>query len=259
MTASEEEEPEASVIPTSEPSFVAEAEEPPFPAWLRPLDRFFPAVVTLFTTVTLYWVMSRAAMTAGGSPFSLVFGLYVVLGAITVFRLKARGELSHLRPRGGDLTFGALVTLLLYGSAYVFHVLVTAPGQPRYEWVLQIYLRLGNPFAEDRHWVALFAAAIGALEELTWRGGVTAALEERLGLGMGNLLGVALYASAHVATMWALSGAQGLNPVLLLASAGCGAVWSYLRFRSDQQLAPVLFSHALFTWSVVEFPLFGRG
>ena len=40
----------------------------------------------------------------------------------------------------------------------------------------------------------------------------------------------------------------------LLPSFGCGLGWAYLRMRVDR-LAPVLLSHALFTWAVVEFPL----
>lgn len=260
--AASEDELSAAVVPVpidDPPPTEAEDLAPePLPRWLRTLDRFFPAAATLLTSLVLYLVMSAAPGTEP-SPILWVGVLYVALGAVAVLRLRARGELMFLRPRGGDLTFGALVTLVLYGAGYVFHALVTAPGQPRFEWVLNIYLRLGDPFADSRFAIAIGAGLIGALEELTWRGAVTPALEERLGLLVGNVFGVALYAAAHVATMWALAGPKGLNPLLVLASAGCGVAWTYLRFRSDQQLAPVLFSHALFTWSMVEFPLFVRG
>ncbi len=259
MTEKKDDEELAAVLPlAAEPPVEPEAEnEEPLARWLRPFDRVFPAIVTILTMLTLYFAMA-AEPGSTPSPFLWVGVLYVALGGATLMRLRARGELMFLTPRGGDVTFGALVSLLLYGFMYVFHSLVTAPGLPRFEWVLNIYLRLGNPFAEGRYWVAIGAGLVGALEELTWRGAVAPALEERFGLLRGNVFGVVLYAAAHIATMWALAGPRGLNPLLVLASAGCGVAWAYLRFRSDQQLAPVLFSHALFTWSVVEFPLFVR-
>jgi hypothetical protein len=255
VSEAEDEELGGAAIPA--PNDPEPDDEIPLPSWLGPLDRALPLVVTLATAALLYFAF---AMPPGrGSPFLWIGGFYVITGTVTVLRLRARGELSILRPRGGDLTFGGLVTLLLYGSAYVFHTLVTSSGQARFEWILQIYLRLGDPFSDDRHWVGLGAAAIGALEELTWRGGVHAALEQRLGWLRGNVVGVALYATSHAGTLWALAGSQGLNPLLLLASLGCGIAWTYLRLRSDQQLVPVLWSHALFTWSLIEFPLFVKG
>jgi membrane protease YdiL (CAAX protease family) len=253
--AGDDEELDGAVIP-ADPEAEVEGEAP-LPSWLATLDRLFPAIVTVATAAVLYFAL--AAPPGRGAPFLWIGGLYFVTGGVALLRLRARGELWILRPRGGDLTFGGLVTVLLYGVAYVFHTLVTSSGQARFEWILQIYLRLGDPFAEGRLWVGLGAAAIGALEELTWRGGVHAALEQRLGWLRGNVVGVALYGASHVGTLWALAGSEGLNPLLLLASLGCGAAWTYLRLRSDQQLVPVIWSHALFTWSLIEFPLFVRG
>jgi membrane protease YdiL (CAAX protease family) len=46
----------------------------------------------------------------------------------------------------------------------------------------------------------------------------------------------------------------GPNPLLPAAAFGCSIVWCYLRYRTDR-LAPSVLSHAIFSWAVVEFPL----
>lgn len=188
-------------------------------------------------------------------PFLALGGLYALIGAVAVWRLQRAGQLHLIKPRSGDLTFGALVGFLLFGLAFAFHALFTSPGTPRAGWILHVYMVLGDPFADNRHLVAASAALIGLLEELTWRGFVTPLLEPKLGVLRANILSTLLFAAAHVPTMWALADADaGLNPLLVLAALGCGAVWSYFRWRMER-LPPVLLSHALFTWAVVEFPL----
>jgi hypothetical protein len=187
--------------------------------------------------------------------FATLAAPYVVLSAVAVARMRRRHEMFLLRPRGGDLTFGALVAFLLYGIAFAFHALVTSHGQPNSGWIIQVYLRLGDPLAETRHAVALGVAAIGMLEELTWRGLVTPVLEERLGALRGAALSTVSWAAAHLPTVWLLADpAAGPNPLLVLAALGCGAAWSYLRWRMER-LVPVLLSHGLFSWAIVEFPL----
>jgi len=188
-------------------------------------------------------------------PFLALGGLYAALGGAAIWRLRQRGELHLIKPRSGDLTFGALVGFLLFGLAFAFHALVTSPGTPRAGWIIRVYMLLGDPFAENRHLVAAGAALIGLLEELVWRGFVTPLLEPKLGVLKANVLSTLLFAGAHLPTMWALADSDaGLNPLLVLAALGCGAAWSYFRWRMER-LPPVLLSHALFTWAVVEFPL----
>lgn len=192
----------------------------------------------------------------GSTTLLVVLGAaYLVLGAVSVVRLRARDELSLLRPRSGDLSIGALVAFLLYGMAYAFHALVTAPGQAGEGWIVRVYLVLGDPFSDGRHLVAISVAVIGALEELCWRGLVFPALESRLGTLRAALLSILLFAAAHLPTLHRLADpTAGLNPLLVFAALGCGAAWTYLRWRVDR-LVPVLLSHALFTWAIVEFPL----
>ena len=189
----------------------------------------------------------------------VVAALYAVLSAVAVLRLRSQGELFRLRPRTGDLTFAAMVTLVLYGLAFAFHSLVTSRGEAHHGWIVRVYLVAGNPFSEQRHLVAGGIALLAALEELTWRGYVTPLLEERLGPLKGGALATALFALAHLPTVWLLADpVAGLNPLLPFAAFGCGAAWTYLRWRMDR-LVPSLISHALFTWAMVEFPLWGMG
>ncbi len=186
----------------------------------------------------------------------LVLGVpYLLLGVVAVFRLKQADALHLLKPRSGDLTFGALVAFLLYGTAFAFHALVTSPGEPHQAWVIRVYMLLGNALTDGVHLVAAAAALVGLLEELTWRGLVTPGLERRMGLLPANLLATLLFAAAHLPTVWTLSDPQvGPNPLLVLAALGCGGVWAYFRWRMER-LPPVLLSHAVFTWAIVEFPL----
>ncbi len=215
------------------------------------IDWFIPPLVAALVAAAFWFGGSR-------SGHGLLIGLgalYVLLGAFTVWRLKSNDEMRLLKPRAGDFTFAALVAALLYGLAFVVHALVTSPGEPKAAWVMRVYMLLGDPLSPQRYLVGAAAAVIGLLEELTWRGLVTPALERRLGLAKGNLAGVLLYAAAHIPTMWLLGDpTAGLNPLLVLASLGCGTAWSYLRWRMER-LPPVLLSHALFTWAIVEFPL----
>lgn len=215
------------------------------------LDWLIPPAVTALVAGAFWFGGSRS-----GQGLLIGLGaLYALLGVLAVWRLKSSDELRLLKPRGGDFTFGALVAAVLYGLAFVFHALVTSPGEPKQAWVMRVYMLLGDPLSAQRYLVGAAAAVIGLLEELTWRGLVTPALESKLGLAKGNVAGVLLYAAAHLPTMWLLSDpTAGLNPLLVVASLGCGAAWSYLRWRMER-LPPVLLSHALFTWAIVEFPL----
>jgi hypothetical protein len=64
-----------------------------------------------------------------------------------------------------------------------------------------------------------------------------------------------LFALAHVPTCFLLGDPTGgYNPMLVGAALGCGIVWGYLVKRTGR-LAPAIFCHAFFSWSVLEFPI----
>ena len=186
--------------------------------------------------------------------FALLGTVYTGLSVIAVLRLRARRETRLLRPRAGDVTIGAFVAAILYGLALASHLAITSKP-PAVGWVFQIYLLFGDPLSNVHLLVSAALGVIGALEELTWRGLVLPVLEERMGTSRASVTTAILYASAHLPTMFLLADpVAGRNPLLVIAALGCGLVWSYLRFRTER-LVPVLLAHGLFTWAIVEFPL----
>jgi membrane protease YdiL (CAAX protease family) len=223
----------------------------PLPTWVAPVAAL---VVTGATAGVFQYALAPDRQETRALFYGL-FAIYAVFGGLAVLRLHREGDISLVKPRSGDLTFGALVAFVLFGMTFAFHSLFTAPGTERHQWIVRIYLLLGNPFSDGRHLVAGAAALIGLLEELSWRGLVTPLLEERFGIVRGNVATTLLYAVAHVPAVFALGGGlAGPNPLLPLAALGCGAAWAYLRWRMER-LPPVLLSHAVFTWMVVEYPL----
>jgi uncharacterized protein len=181
--------------------------------------------------------------------------LYALLGALAIVRMRRRGDLrAALRPAGGDLTIGALVAALLYGAAMAAHLMVMPLGTPREAWLINVYLQLGDPRELDIHLVGAAVFAIAALEELVWRGLVMRVLAEPFGVQRAWLLSTVLFGIAHLPAAYMLRGGPGLNPLLPVAALGCGFVWGYLVLRT-RRLVPALFCHALFTWAVIEFPI----
>jgi membrane protease YdiL (CAAX protease family) len=202
-----------------------------------------------------FWFGLQEERAGSMTSFFALFLPYLLFGGYAVFRIRSRGELHLLKPRPGDLTFGALVAFLLYGLTFVVHALFTSHGEPREGWIIRVYLLLGNPFSDTRHLVAVGVTAIGLLEELTWRGLVTPTLEPRWGALRAAAISTALWSLAHLPTVFLLADpVAGPNPLLVSGTIGCGFAWSYLRWRMDR-LVPVLLSHGLFTWAIVEFPL----
>jgi uncharacterized protein len=211
--------------------------------------------VTAASAIAVWFAFSpESAATAWmlGS-MGLVYG---ALGVFTVLRLRRRGELGEqLRPRGGDLSIGALAAAVLYGVAMAVHVLFTSPPSPRVAWIMRVYLALGDPSADNRHLVGGVVFIVAALEELVWRGLVMRVLVERLGLLRGWLLQAFLFGLAHVPTLVLLGDPRvGPNPLLVLAGITYSLVWGRIAMRWDR-LPPALFAHALFTWGVFEFPI----
>jgi membrane protease YdiL (CAAX protease family) len=163
-----------------------------------------------------------------------------------------------LRPRSGDLTFGAIVTVMLFFGALAGRMFLAPHGSVREAWIMRIYLQVGDPEMLQRNVivVSLAVCAVAALEEVSWRGFVYSALEERLGTRRAFPATAVLYSAAHLPTMVLLRDPfAGPNPLVMLAALGCGLVWGLVVARTGR-LPVAIISHVLFTWGVVlQFPL----
>ncbi len=185
--------------------------------------------------------------------------LYAVLSVLAVLQMRRDGTLSEkLRPRSGDLTFGALGTVMLYMGAIAACMFIAPKGSVRETWIMRIYLQIGDPEALQHRvvYISLAVAAVAILEEISWRGLVFSALEERLGTRRAWPVTAALYALAHLPSVFLLRDPfAGPNPLIVIAALGCGLVWGLVVARTGR-LPVALFSHALFTWCVaIQFPL----
>ncbi|HKQ69239.1 MAG TPA: CPBP family intramembrane glutamic endopeptidase [Polyangiaceae bacterium] len=210
---------------------------------------------------------TAVAMRPGVSGTAMVFAApavpYAILSVLAVLKMRRDGTLADkLRPRGGDLTFGALVTVMLFLGAVAFCRFLAAHGSVREGWIMRIYLQVGDPDTLQRRVIvlSLAVALVAALEEIAWRGFVFQTLEDRLGTRRAWPLTAVLYAAAHVPTMFLLSDPfAGPNPLIVIASLGCGLVWGLVVARTGR-LPVAIISHALFTWCVaIQFPLWRLG
>jgi membrane protease YdiL (CAAX protease family) len=164
-----------------------------------------------------------------------------------------------LSPRWGDFSRGVVGAVVLFAVAWgVTHVLAPV-GSPREFWLVSLYGQIGDPrvLQAQAPAVAVAVAVASFSEELLWRGLVTQLVADRVGSRTAWIVAAGLYAVAYVPTAWALGGASGLNPMLVVAAGGGGLFWGAMaRFLGS--LVPGILAHALFDWAVVMmFPLWG--
>lgn len=194
---------------------------------------------------------------AGGPGMLIALGLFYALAAtVALLRLHQRGELRALfRPARGDLALGAVTAGGLYGAAHLVKLSLAPHGSPREAWVLRLYLQLGDPAAQGRQLVSAAVFLLAVLEEITWRGLVMRALMGAYGVRRALLISSLLFGAEHIATVFVLADpVAGMNPLIVLAGLGCGLVWGAM-FARTSRLVPGIFAHALFSWAVVEFPI----
>jgi membrane protease YdiL (CAAX protease family) len=196
-----------------------------------------------------------------GSPLALlILALpYAVLSALAILYLRREGTLGDkLRPKSGDLTFGALVTVMLFFGAIAGRKFLAPSGSVREAWIMRVYLQIGDPELLQQRivGVSLAIVAVAILEEIAWRGLIYGLVEEKLGTRRAWPVTAVLYAAAHLPTLVLLRDPfAGPNPLIVLAALGCGLVWGLIVARTGR-LPVAIFSHALFTWFIaVQFPL----
>jgi uncharacterized protein len=222
------------------------------------VDRAIPILCLLLVGGANFAAFS-AASAARPAVLYWLLGAYVPLGILAFWRMDRDGTMLDLfRWRSGDIALGGAVAIGLAASMYFGRQMVAPRGSVNEAWLMRLYLHLGEMPAERTKLVLLSLGiiAVAALEEIVWRGLVQQVLEEWLGARGGWLSATALYALAHVPTIWLLAmPSAGENPLLPLAAAYCGIVWGFLTARL-QRLPPALVSHVLFTWGLAaQFPL----
>ncbi|APR85108.1 Hypothetical protein A7982_10457 [Minicystis rosea] len=246
---SDDEEPTTPEVEEQAPESV-----PPPP--VRSRDALSLALVVTLATGAVITYAFDPARAGQASMLGAIGGLYAVLAAVALVRLKRRGELyARFRPMSGDMTLAAVSAGVLYGLGRIAQMVLATHGSPREAWIVRLYLQIGDTAAAGRGTVGAAVFAVAALEEIVWRGLVMRSLDDALGPRRALTYATLLFGVAHLPTMWLLRDPMvGLNPLVVLAALGCSAVWGAIVLRTNR-LTPAVLAHALFSWSVVEFPL----
>jgi len=188
---------------------------------------------------------------------------YGVLSIAAIVQMQRDGTLMlKMRPRSGDLSFGAIIALMLFFGSMAARMVLAPHGSVREAWIMRIYLQIGDPESLQSRilLVSGMVVVVAALEEIAWRGFIYATIEEKLGSRRAWPITAVLYALASLPTVFLLRDPfAGPNPLIFLAALGCGLVWGLVVARTGR-LPVAILSHALFSWCiVVQFPLWRLG
>lgn len=227
---------------------------PPKPAIAPKASLSIAIAVTIATGGVVRYAFAAEQAGSAGMLVAMAAG-YAPFAALAVWAMHKEGRLSEIKPQRGDLAFGALLAGVMYGAAMAVRQLALASDSPRSWWIARIYLQLGDPSNNRMLYVGLAVLAVAVLEEIVWRGLVMRSLRAPFGPMRAWLFSSVLYALSHVPTLHLLEHpVAGPNPLVVIAALGGGLVWGHLYNRMGR-LGPSLFAHAIFTWAIVDFPL----
>lgn len=214
------------------------------------------SVALVFVLVTASYAWAFQPSVAGTPEFLLRFAApHAVLVAYAIRVLSRDGVLvERLKPRWGDLSLGVVTAFVLLMASWGARATLAPQGSERQTWLWLVYLQLGDPEQLQRSFVlSTLLFMIAFAEELIWRGLVAHELSERFGARRGWIFAAILYSLASLPTVYTLRAAAGYNPLLVLATLGCGIVWTFLAVRTGR-LVPGIVSHMAFTYfSAVQF------
>jgi membrane protease YdiL (CAAX protease family) len=244
-----------------EPLQTPGAEAEPASATPKPAPES-PALVNalaLGMTLTAAGVLAYAFDPARAGQTSMLVALgafYAALTAAALYRLHRRGELGRrFRPARGDITLAAVTAGVLYGAVRIGAMVLAPAGSPHELWLARIYLQIGEAGAPERRLLGVAVFTVAALEEIAWRGLLMRSIQDSAGPLRACVITTLLYAVAHLPTLSLLRmPGAGYNPLVVLAALACGLVWSLMVLRTGR-VTPALLAHALFSWSIIEFPL----
>lgn len=175
---------------------------------------------------------------------------YACLALWAAMTLHRQGDLRPaVRVRSGDLTAGILTGLVTMGAG-LFVLRHLAPvTSPRGAWLYQLYTHAGDVHGDSLRTLLLLGVVV--LEELVWRGFVQHHVQDSWGSRLAVPVTAALYALAHVPTLFVLAGPGGsLNPLLVLGAFGFGLVWGFLTLFTGR-LLPAVMCHAVVSYFLV--------
>ncbi len=198
---------------------------------------------------------------AGTGAFWAAVAIPNFLAAAWALHYLHREDLlfERLRPRGGDISLGALVGVGLLVASWAGRTTLVAAGTPQQAWLLNIYIQIGDPeVVQSSVLMTVLLLSVVLAEELFWRGWVLDACSKRVGPRRGWMLATLLYAATLLPTVVTLAAPlAGPNPMLFVAALFCGLVWTFMAHVIGR-LPPVILAHAVFTYfSVVQFRLPG--
>jgi membrane protease YdiL (CAAX protease family) len=213
------------------------------------------SVALVFVLVTAGYAWAFQPSVAGTPEFLLRFAVpHAVLVAYAVRVLARDGVLlERLKPRWGDLSLGVVTAFVLLMASWGARATLAPQGSERQAWLWLVYLQLGPEQIQRSILLSSLLLLIAFAEELVWRGLVMHELNERFGARRGWMFAALLYSLASLPTVYTLRAAAGYNPLLVLATLGCGIVWTFLAVRTGR-LVPGIVSHMAFTYfSAVQF------
>ncbi len=216
-------------------------------------------------TAAASWAISYAFDASRAGELSAAGGIAGAYGVLTTCAIAwavwAKRIKAWLIPASGDLARGFVCAVVLFACAFGIVKLVTMHGSPRAAWMARLYLQLGDtkPLREHQGFVGAFIALMATMEEIVWRGWAKSLLDDLVGLRFGWIAAAALYALAHLPTLWALADTTvGSNPLVVIAALGAGLVWSAMTRVFNGRLVPSIVCHALFDWAaLMMFRLWG--
>ena len=164
--------------------------------------------------------------------------------------MQKDGTLSEkLRPHSGDLTFGAVVTAMLFFGALAGRLLLAPHGSAREGWLMRIYMQIGDPEYLQRR-IVRGESRRGrhrcARRDHLARLRVSGAREETRHPPSVAGDRVAVRGRAPSDLVVLRDPFAGPNPLVVIAALGCGLVWGLLVARTGRLPVAHLLPRALY-------------
>jgi membrane protease YdiL (CAAX protease family) len=203
-----------------------------------------PLLVAGVVVATAIGYSMRPVNAASAHLWAPMLLAYLSLALLSVI-WKRETPLPILRPRGGDLTLGAMLGLFSVAAGILVLRVLIPPGSERGLWLFRLYAQAGD--IQNSGVATLLLLTLVALEEFVWRRWVLGELRTLSPRSCAPLTALA-YGIAHLPAYFTLGDPlSGGNPLLPLAALGGGLLWTYLTLLTNR-LLPAIVAHAVFSY-----------